>query len=38
MQLLKDIRIPEPIVADYERDYLPLEKLKIEKFVAVEKD
>ena len=38
MQLLKQVRMPEPTIADYERDYLPLEKLEIEKFVVIEKD
>lgn len=38
LQLLKQVRMPEPTIADYERDYLPLEKLEIEKFVVIEKD
>lgn len=36
--LLKQIRMPEPVIANYESDYLPLEKLKIEKYVVLEKD
>ena len=30
--MLKNIFIPEPIVADYERDYAGLEKLRLEKY------
>lgn len=37
-RMLADIRIPQPVAADYARDYLPLEKLKIEKFVILEKE
>jgi hypothetical protein len=34
--LLKDIRTPTPVAASYPADYLPLEKLRIEKYVAIE--
>jgi phosphonate transport system substrate-binding protein len=34
--LLKDIRTPTPVAASYPTDYLPLEKLRIEKYVATE--
>ncbi len=37
MQLWKQVRMPEPIIADYERDYLSLEKLKIVEFAHIEK-
>lgn len=37
-RMLLDVRIPQPVPADYQRDYLPLEKLKIEKFVILEKE
>ena len=37
-RLLAEIRMAQPINADYQRDYLPLEKLKIEKFVILEKE
>src|SRR3990167_8350128 len=30
--LLKGIRTPAPVVANYEHDYLPLEKLKLQKY------
>lgn len=36
--LLKQIRMPDPVLANYESDYLPLEKLKMEKYVVLEKD
>lgn len=31
--LLSDIQIPRPVAADYARDYLPLEKLGLERYV-----
>lgn len=31
--LLKEVLIPNPVRADYVRDYLPLEKLKLDKYV-----
>lgn len=34
--LLKEARIPNPIPVNYERDYRPLEKLGLEKFVILE--
>jgi phosphonate transport system substrate-binding protein len=34
--LLKDIRTPTPVAASYQADYFPLEKLRIEKYVAIE--
>jgi phosphonate transport system substrate-binding protein len=37
-KLLKEVRIPNPVMANYDSDYLPLEKLKIDKYVIVEKD
>jgi len=37
-ELLKEIRTPQPARADYRRDYLPLELLKVQKFVVPEKD
>jgi phosphonate transport system substrate-binding protein len=36
--MLKDIRLPQPISTNYESDYLPLEKLGLEKFVVIEKE
>lgn len=36
--MLKEIRTPEPVTASYERDYLPLEKLNIEKYLVTEKE
>ena len=38
MAMLKDIRLPKPVVANYASDFLPLEKLGIEKFVIIEKE
>lgn len=37
-KLLVEIQIPKPVKADYARDYQPLEKLKLEKYVVIEKD
>jgi len=37
-KMLKEVRIPNPVMANYDIDYLPLEKLKIDKYVIVEKD
>lgn len=37
-KLLMDIQIPKPVKADYARDYQSLEKLKLEKYVVLEKD
>lgn len=34
--LLKNIRTPEPVASTYTADYLPLEKLRIEKYIATE--
>jgi phosphonate transport system substrate-binding protein len=34
--LLKGIRTPEPVVASYQADYLPLEKLNIQKYLVSE--
>ena len=36
--LLKAIRMPDPVPAEYARDYKPLEKLNVEKYVVNEKD
>lgn len=38
LALLKEIRVPQPLASNYESDYLPLEKLGIEKFVILEKE
>ncbi|MCX7218493.1 MAG: phosphate/phosphite/phosphonate ABC transporter substrate-binding protein [Burkholderiales bacterium] len=38
LALLKDVRLPQPTLANYESDYLPLEKLGIEKYVIFEKE
>lgn len=35
-QNFKDMQLPEPILADYKRDYAPLERLKLEKYVVSE--
>lgn len=37
-KLLTDILMPKPVEADYARDYQPLEKLKLEKYVVIEKN
>ena len=37
-KLLVEIQLPKPVKADYARDYQPLEKLKLEKYVVIEKD
>ncbi len=34
--LLNGIQIPEPLVADYKKDYLPLERLGLEKYLVLE--
>jgi phosphonate transport system substrate-binding protein len=36
--LLKEIRMTEPVPAVYERDYVPLEKLNLKKYLATEKN
>lgn len=36
--LLKEARIPNPVSVEYARDYSPLEKLGLEKYVILEKD
>jgi phosphonate transport system substrate-binding protein len=36
--LLQGVQMAEPVVADYVRDYLPLERLKLEKYLVIEKD
>jgi phosphonate transport system substrate-binding protein len=36
-RLAADARIPEPVAADYARDYAPLARLNLEKFVVIEK-
>lgn len=36
--LLKEIRFPNPVLANYEKDYLPLEALKIQKHSVIEKN
>lgn len=36
--MLKTVRLPNAMRADYARDYAPLEKLKLEKYLAVERD
>lgn len=32
-KLLQDIHIPEPVEADYQRDYIEIEKLKLDKYL-----
>jgi phosphonate transport system substrate-binding protein len=34
--LLKEIRTTSPVTASYAADYLPLEKLRIEKYIVTE--
>jgi phosphonate transport system substrate-binding protein len=36
--LLKEIRFPNPVPARYDKDYLPLEALNLQKYYVVEKD
>jgi phosphonate transport system substrate-binding protein len=36
--LLQGVQMPEPVVANYVRDYQPLERLKLEKYLVIEKD
>ncbi|MCX7205474.1 MAG: phosphate/phosphite/phosphonate ABC transporter substrate-binding protein [Proteobacteria bacterium] len=36
--LLKEIRIPNPVLTHYEKDFLSLETLKIQKYLVVEKN
>ncbi len=36
--ILKSIRIPDPVPAQYARDYGPLEKLNIQKYIVKEKE
>ncbi|WP_295749999.1 phosphate/phosphite/phosphonate ABC transporter substrate-binding protein [Undibacterium sp.] len=38
LALLKEVRLPQPLATNYESDYLPLEKLGIEKYVILEKE
>lgn len=38
LALLQDVRLPQPVAANYETDYLPLEKLGIEKFAIPERE
>lgn len=35
--VMDGILMPEPVVADYQRDYQPLERLKLERYVVLEK-
>ena len=35
-RLLEDVQIPQPIRSDFQRDFAPLEKLKIEKFLVLD--
>lgn len=35
--LLKEARMPNPVAADYARDYAPLEKLRLEKHLVLDK-
>ena len=37
-KLLADIQMPKPVRADYARDYQPVEKLKLEKYLVIEQD
>ena len=34
-EMLNDVQIPEPMAVDFKRDYMPLENLKLEKFVVI---
>lgn len=34
--IMNEIQIPDPVSADYQRDYLPLKKLKLEQYVVNE--
>lgn len=34
-ELLKNIQIPQPVRADYRRDYVPLEKLRLHRYTVV---
>jgi phosphonate transport system substrate-binding protein len=36
--LLQAVQMAEPVAADYVRDYKPLERLKLESYVVVEKE
>jgi phosphonate transport system substrate-binding protein len=38
LTMLRAVQLAKPVVADYERDYLPLERLRLEKYVEVERD
>ena len=33
--ILKSIRLSKPVKADYKRDYLPLERLELERYVII---
>ena len=35
-KLLEDVQIPQPIPSDYQRDFAPLENLKLEKFLVLD--
>ena len=37
-KLLVEIQMPKPVKADYARDYQPVEKLKLAKYVVIEQD
>ena len=37
-KLLADIQMPKPVRADYAKDYQPLEKLGLEKYLVIEQD
>ena len=37
-KLLADIQLPKPVRADYAKDYQPLEKLALEKYLVIEQD
>ena len=37
-KLLTDIQMPKPVRADYAKDYQPLEKLGLEKYLVIEQD
>ncbi len=38
LALLKPTTLGRPVAADYERDYVPLERLNLDRFVVLEKD
>lgn len=37
-RLLEEVQIPSPIQSDYRRDFAPLERLSLEKFVVLDEN